>query len=147
MLGRPWLIGLVLLGGLGLLAGAASMGRAFDVSGGAAKAQKAPYVHAVIFYLRGDAPAGEVDALVADCHAMLGSIPSVRELRAGKPAEKTKPDNSKKDYQVGLLVLFDNAQGLDAYLTHPQHLQFVAKHGKYIDREKLSVYDFMDQKN
>jgi hypothetical protein len=106
----------------------------------------APFVHAVIFYLKPDAPSGEADALLADCHAMLSTIPTVRELRAGAPAEKEKADNAKKDYEVGLLVLFDDLKGLETYIDHPQHKEFVAKHGKFIDREKLGVYDFMDHK-
>jgi hypothetical protein len=111
-----------------------------------ASAKAAPLVHAVIFYLHADAPSGEADAIITDCHEMLASIPTVRQLRAGKPAEKEKPDNARKDYQVGLLVLFDDVKGLETYIDHPQHRQFVAKHGKFIEREKLSVYDFLDTK-
>jgi hypothetical protein len=116
-----------------------------DEKAGAEKAP--PLVHTVILYLKKDAPEGEVDALIADAHELLRPIPSVRDLRAGKPAENPKPDNfTKNDYQVGLLVLFDNLAGLDAYLKHPMHLKFVDKHKKYIDFDKLLVYDFVNQK-
>ena len=121
--------------------GLASWGRTAD------KAEKAaPYVHTVIFHLKKDAPEAEADALIADAHEMLRLIPSVRDLRAGKPAEKATPDLAKKDYQVGLLVLFDDADGLEAYLKHPMHLKYVEKHGKHLDRDKLVVYDFVDSR-
>jgi len=133
-----------------ILAGLALWLGTLAVSSSSAKAQisakSPPFAHAVIFYLKADAPSGEADAVIADCHSMLSTIPTVRELRAGKPAEKEKPDNAKKDYQVGLLVMFDDLKGLETYIDHPQHKEFVAKHGKFIDREKLSVYDFADQK-
>ncbi|HMC87975.1 MAG TPA: Dabb family protein [Gemmataceae bacterium] len=106
----------------------------------------APFVHCVIFHLKKDAPAGEADQLIADAHELLRPIPSVRDLRAGKPAVKEKPDNAKTDYQVGLLVLFDDVEGLNTYLNHPRHLQYVERHGKHIDMTKLGVYDFVDQK-
>jgi len=106
----------------------------------------APFVHCVIFHLKKEAPAGEADLLIADAHELLRPIPSVRDLRVGRPAVKDKPDKARTDYQVGLLVLFDDAEGLNTYLNHPRHLQYVEKHGKHIDMTKLGVYDFVDQK-
>ena len=114
--------------------------------GKAAADKTPPFVHCVIFYLNKDAPEGEADAMIADINELLRAIPSVRGLRAGKPAVKEKRDNAKTDFQVGLLVLFDNAEGLDTYIKHPKHVQFVEKHGKYIERNKLGVYDFVEQK-
>ncbi len=105
-----------------------------------------PYVHAVIFHLKKDAPAGEAEALIADAHELLRPIPTVRDLRAGKPAGKAAPDFARKDYDVGLLVLFDDFEGLETYLKHPMHLKYVEKHTKYLDADKLFVYDFVDQK-
>ena len=125
----------------------------FSVRGGAAAEPEKPaagktalFVHCVIFHLKKDAPADEGDLLIADAHDMLTAIPSVRDLRVGKPAVKEKPDKAKTDYQVGLVVLFDDVEGLNIYLNHPRHLKYVEKHGKYIDMEKLGVYDFLDQK-
>jgi hypothetical protein len=108
--------------------------------------KEAPYVHAVIFHLKKDAPEGEVQALITDAHELLRPIPTVRGLRVGRPAEKSSPNFAKKDYQVGLLVLFDDFEGLKTYLDHPRHLKYVEKHGKYLDTDKLLVYDFVDQK-
>jgi hypothetical protein len=111
----------------------------------AAQAGKEPnYVHTVIFNVKKDAPAGKVDDLIADAHKLLAKIPSVRGIRAGKPAEKSTPGLSAKDYHVGLLVLFDDYDGLKAYDEHPLHKEYVQKHLPHI--EKVIVYDFVNEK-
>jgi hypothetical protein len=144
---RKTLIGAALaVCGLVGWAGFTGLARTADQAEKPGASKSAPLVHAVIFHLKQDAPEGEADALIADAHDMLRSIPSVRDLKAGKPAQKPKPDRAKTDYQVGLLVLFDDLEGLDAYIKHPQHLKYVEKHGKFIDFEKIGVYDFIDQK-
>jgi len=80
--------------------------------------------------------------VIADTQKLLAKIPSVREIRAGKPAEKASA-RAAKDYQVGLLVLFDDVDGLHAYTDHPLHKEFVAYHEKNF--EKVVVYDFLAQ--
>ena len=104
------------------------------------------YAHVVVFHVKKDAPKDAVSAAIADCHELLESIPSVRGLKVGRPAEKGTPDVPKQHYDFALLVLVDDFAGLEAYLKHPQHLKFVEKHGKNFDTEKLSVFDFSDQK-
>src|SRR5262245_30068640 len=106
----------------------------------------APYVHCVIFHLKKDAPGGAADGLISDAYDILAKIPTVRGIQAGKPAAKATPDFAKKDYQVGLLVLFDNFEGLETYLKHPLHTQYVEKHLKHVDETKLTVYDFINPK-
>ncbi|GIW83024.1 MAG: hypothetical protein KatS3mg105_4831 [Gemmatales bacterium] len=108
------------------------------------KKSHAPYVHVVVFYVKKDAPKGTIEAVIADAHKLLADIPSVRLLKIGRPAEKSTPEVSVKDYQVGLLCLFDDYAGLKAYLEHPQHLKYVAKHKDHF--EKVLVYDFINQK-
>jgi hypothetical protein len=108
-------------------------------------AQEAPFVHVVIFRVKKDAPEGEVDALIADCKEMLSKIPSVKGLKVGRPAEKGTPEIAKTDYQIGLLVLFADADGLKTYLEHEQHVKFVEKHGKFLIPEKLEVFDFQEK--
>jgi hypothetical protein len=103
-----------------------------------------PYVHVVIFQLKKEAPAGEADALIRDSHAMLAKIPSVRRLWVGRPADKATPV-AQKEYEVGVLVLFDNHEGLKSYLDHSLHVNFLRKHAQFWDEKKLRVYDFMNQ--
>ena len=81
----------------------------------------------------------------ADAHTLLTKIPSVRGLKIGRPAKKFTPNFAKNDYDVGLLVLFDDFAGLKTYLEHPLHLKYVAKHKDKFD--KVLVYDFNNQKN
>lgn len=100
------------------------------------------FVHAVVFYLKKDAPKEEAKELVADTHALLGKIPTVRGIKAGPPSPQSTPKVAVTDYSVGLLVLFDDADGLKTYLDHPLHLKYVDKHMKYV--EKVLVYDFVD---
>jgi hypothetical protein len=106
---------------------------------------KPQYVHAVIFHVKKDAPKDEVDALIRDAHEMLRPIPSVRELRVGRPADTATPGFANKAYQVGLLILFDDAEGLLAYHHHPMHVKYVEKHLPHLEMEKLMVYDFAHQ--
>jgi hypothetical protein len=126
----------------GLALAATILARAADPPGQTAGA-KPPYVHAVIFYLKKDAPKGEVEALIEDTHKLLAKIPTVRNLWVGRPAERATPDYAIKDFQVGLLVLFDDYNGLKAYLDHKLHQEYLDKHGKYWD--KVPVYDFVNQ--
>src|SRR5262249_2315256 len=101
------------------------------------------YVHSVIFYLKKDAPKDEVESLIKDTHKLLAKIPTVRKLWVGRPAEKSTPKYAITDFQVGLLVLFDNFEGLETYLNHDLHKKYLDKHGKYWD--KVPVYDFVNQ--
>ena len=106
----------------------------------------APLVHCVIFRMKKDAPADAVDQVIADCHKMLAKIRSVRSVRAGRPAQTGTDEKLKKPFDVGLLVLCDDAAGLRAYIDDPLHKQFVEKYGKYFDIEQLQVFDFEDAK-
>jgi hypothetical protein len=108
--------------------------------------EKGSYVHVVIFRMKKDAPDDATAQAMHDCHAMLGKITAVRSVKVGKPAEKSTPKLASKDYDFGLLILVDDADGLKAYLEDPLHLEFVKKHGKHFDMEKLQVFDFQDTK-
>jgi hypothetical protein len=106
---------------------------------------KPPLVHAVIFTLKKDAPEGAADSFIQDAHEMLSKIPTVRDLRCGRPVENPKAD-AKKSYDIGLLVLFDDAAGLKTYDGHQLHQDFVKKHLKNVEIKELHVYDFVDVK-
>ena len=108
-------------------------------------AGKSPYVHAVVFHLKKDAPSDAAEMMIKDSHELLAKIPSVRELRVGRPAEKDSADFVKKDYQVGLVIFFDDHAGLMEYVEHPLHKKYVERNIKNIDTDKLAVFDFMNQ--
>ena len=102
-----------------------------------------PYVHSVIFYLKKDAPKDTVEKAIADAHTLLEKVPTVRKLWVGRPAAKSTPQFAKTDYQFGLLVLFDNYDGLQKYLDHPLHTKYVDLYVKQFDM--VHVYDFENQ--
>lgn len=105
----------------------------------------APYAHVVIFRMKKDAPKEAVEKAIVDCHELLAKIPSVRSVRAGRPAAKGTPDVPKMEYDFALLVLVDDAAGLEKYLKDPLHIKFVGKHGPFFDMTKLQVFDFLNQ--
>jgi hypothetical protein len=104
------------------------------------------FVHVVLFTMKKDTPATAIDEVIKDCHDMLAKISAVRTVKAGRPADRATPAVARKNYDLALLVLVDDADGLKAYLEDPKHLAFVKKHGKLFDMEKLRVFDFADQK-
>jgi hypothetical protein len=106
------------------------------------KASQPPFVHSVVFYLKKDTPPAKVEAMISDCHNILGKIPSVKSIWAGKPSAKGS-GNADKDFQVGLMVLFDNDAGLKTYLDHPMHVKLVQTYSPTF--EKVLVYDFENQ--
>jgi hypothetical protein len=75
----------------------------------------------------------------------LGKIKAVRSVKAGRPAKGTEKI-SIKDYDVGLLIVVDDAEGLASYIKDPLHVEFVKKHGKHFEMKKLRVFDFVDVK-
>ncbi|HTU23015.1 MAG TPA: Dabb family protein [Gemmataceae bacterium] len=105
----------------------------------------APYVHFVVFRMKKDAPKDVVEKAITDCHELLAKIPSVRSVRAGRPAAHGTPDVPKMQYDFALLVLVENAEGLQGYLKHPSHLNYVKKYERFFDMEKLQVFDFLNQ--
>src|SRR5262245_16094396 len=107
-------------------------------------AGKAPYIHTVIFYLKKGTPKESISDLISDSHTMLAKIPSVKGVWAGRPAEKSTPKFAATDYDVGLLVLFENYEGLQEYIDHKLHTEFVEKHAKNFER--VTVFDFLNQK-
>jgi hypothetical protein len=109
------------------------------------KKGNAPYAHVVIFRMKEDAPKDAVEKAIADCRELLAKVPSVRSVRAGRPADKGTPDVPKAQYDFALLVLFEDGDGLREYINHPLHLKFVRKHGPNFNMEKLQVFDFLDQ--
>jgi hypothetical protein len=97
------------------------------------------FVHVVFFWLKDTAPEGEADRVVASCRELLGQIPTVRKIEAGRPA-MTPRDVVDNSYDVGLCVLLDDAAGHDVYQVHDLHKQFIARHKDHWKR--VQVYDF-----
>jgi hypothetical protein len=95
-------------------------------------------VHVVILKAKPDTPATAAQAVIDDAVAQLAKIKGVRGLWAGKPATKATPE-ATTDYAVALVLVFDDAAGLRAYLADPAHTKFADKHLK--KWEAPLVYD------
>lgn len=117
------------------------------LAGGKAEGKvKGGYVHVVIFTMKKDTTRTEVDEVIKDCHKMLAKIKTVRSVKVGRPAAEATPKYARKDYDLALLILVDDFASLKSYLDDPLHVEFVKKHEKHFDMEKLKVFDFIDRK-
>ncbi len=135
----------ILLFGMIVLAAGLTVRTAATDEARSDKKGQAPYAHVVVFRMKEDAPKDAVEKAIADCRELLAKVPSVRSVRAGRPAAEGTPDVPKMQYDFALLVLFEDAAGLKAYIDHPLHVKFVQKHGPNFNMEKLQIFDFMDQ--
>jgi hypothetical protein len=98
------------------------------------------YVHCVYFSCKDDTTDAEIDAMVADGEKLLGRIPTVRDVACGRRDPDARRDINVQDYDVGLVVTFDDRAGQDVYQDHELHKQFIANHKAHWAR--VRVYDF-----
>src|SRR5262245_13780577 len=97
------------------------------------------FIHTVYFWLKKNAPPEARDQLVNDCHRLLGRIPTVRRLWAGRPA-MTPRDVVDNSYDVGLCVIVDDVAGHDVYQEHSLRKEFGSRNRDHWSR--VQVYDF-----
>ena len=97
------------------------------------------FTHVVMFWLKPNTPETARASLQTDCTELLGQIPGVKFISAGRPAMTPREvvDNS---YDVGLCVVFETSEQHDVYQTHPIHLEFIARNKAIWDR--VRVVDF-----
>ena len=94
--------------------------------------------HIVIWKYRADVPQAARAEHVARLRALAGVIPEVVSLRVG--FDKLRLPRS---YDTGLVAVFRDRAGLDAYTEHPQHVE-VADLGRSLAEHVASV-DFEDE--
>ncbi|MDP8245487.1 MAG: Dabb family protein [Candidatus Hinthialibacter antarcticus] len=96
------------------------------------------FVHMVFFWLKPEATEEDKKSMINDCMKDLAAIESVNHLWAGKPAGTPREvvDNS---YDLGLIVVYDDQAGHDAYQDDPRHVAFVQKYKPLF--EKIQVFD------
>ncbi len=87
--------------------------------------KKPMQAHNVYFSLNDSSEAAR-EKLVAECHAYLADIPGIVFYAAGTVADLDRPVNDR-NFDVGLHVVFENAEAGRAYQVHPQHNEFVAR--------------------
>ena len=96
-------------------------------------------VHLVFFQLKKGYTAEDLQKL----SALLKSLETVKTtnvVRVGMPTETNDP-RAKKDYQMALLVTFDNLEKLSTYQKDAFHLEVRKKAGPYLEGPPV-VYDF-----
>jgi hypothetical protein len=96
--------------------------------------------HHVFFDL--DDPA-EADALVADCHELLPTIPGVVSCAAGRHLD-TGRASVDDAYDVGLYIGFETEADYPVYIDHPQHVELVDRWRSRF--ESVLVRDFLDER-
>lgn len=92
---------------------------------GACASQPPPISHVVLIDLLDEE---DTPALLADSERLLRSIPSVRSFAAGRHIE-TGRASVLADYDVGLVIAFDDPAGYTAYVDHPKHVELVETWG------------------
>lgn len=99
------------------------------------------YVHCVFFTLKPGTPQSEIDAQVVSGRELLARIPTVRRLETGRRDETMNREVSVTDFDLGLVVLFDNKAGHDVYADHPLHLEYIKRHKPHW--EKIRGFDYL----
>jgi TolA-binding protein len=102
--------------------------------------KEARYVHTVILRLKKGAPDREVKALLEGAPRALGKVAGVRGVWVGKPAAVAS-DKAQTDYQVGLVVLFDDEAAMRRFLNNADQKRFTE--GLKKSWETAAVYDFL----
>ena len=82
--------------------------------------------HCVYFTLKDSSPENR-QALLDDCNTYLRRPDGVVSLHAGLRVEDlTRPVNDG-DFDVSLVVVFDDRAAHDVYQDHPEHLTFIER--------------------
>ena len=100
-------------------------------------------VHLVLFHQREHLSEDTRTQLLADLRHAARTIPSIRRLRIGSRVKHGVPGYEqmvREDYAFVVLVEFDDANGLQAYLQHPAH-QAIAAHFT-ISAQRAVAYDY-----
>ena len=100
--------------------------------------KKAPFVHATILKMK-KMDDEQVKMVTDEAGKTLAKIDGVRGFWIGKPAENGTPELAQKGYQLGIVVLLDDADALQKFLEDPLHKQFTDKMTSQWDRPV--VYD------
>ena len=99
--------------------------------------KKAKHVHAVLLRRKEGTSEDQVKALLESAPRALGKIQGVRGLWVGTPVGG---EAVKKDYDVGLILLFDDGAALRKFLEDPATKKF--HEGLEKSWEKPVAYDF-----
>ncbi|MET1083076.1 MAG: Dabb family protein [Burkholderiales bacterium] len=80
--------------------------------------------HVVLFKPKHELTTAQRQAVIDDLKAAAAGIPTVRSLRVGKRLRHGLPGYEqlmREDFEYLVVIEFDDADGLKAYLAHPKH--------------------------
>ena len=92
-----------------------------------------------VFFELSDPSDENVAALIAGCER-LRAIPEVLDLVAGARHPEMTREVNQTDYHVGLHVLFEDREGLEAYIVHPVHQELLDRFGSGF--ASVRVFDY-----
>ncbi|HAM25662.1 MAG TPA: stress responsive alpha-beta barrel domain-containing protein [Microbacteriaceae bacterium] len=75
----------------------------------------------------------KIERIVSGLQSLVGTVPSIRALSVG-PTVVTGPNH----WDLGLIVDFDDEDGLEAYQVHPEH-QKVGGYIRSVVQEQATV--------
>jgi hypothetical protein len=93
--------------------------------------------HLVLLRFRSTAPAGEIDAAIAQFVGLAKRIPGIRALEHGLDSS---PEGLSRGFTHAFLLSFESAAARDAYLPHPAHQALVERIGPLV--EDVLVIDY-----
>lgn len=85
----------------------------------------------------------EIEAVLAQLGSLKDTIPTIKAFSSGK---NTSPEQLSQGYTHAFIMKFDDAQGRDFYLQHPEHKRIVSeKIAPMIDSlDSVIVIDFTE---
>lgn len=98
------------------------------------------FVHTVFFWMKPGVSDADRQQLLRDCLELLGKVPTVKEIRVGRPAQ-TPRDVVDNSYDVGLTVMLADKAAHDIYQQHPLHLEFIKRNKQ--NWVRVQVYDYI----
>lgn len=97
--------------------------------------------HVVFFWLKNPQSQEDRDRLVEGVRS-LGTIPVVRSVQAGIPAQTETRSAVDHSFGVSEILTFDSLADQLAYQQHPLHLRFIEECSHLWDRH--TVYDIVE---
>ena len=94
--------------------------------------------HIVCFKFKAGTTDAQIKAMEREFAALKGKVDGMVSFEHGK---NNSPEGLNKDFTHCYVATFKNAKARDAYLPHPAHKEFVAKHLKPI-MDDVFVIDF-----
>ncbi|MEM7143921.1 MAG: Dabb family protein [Verrucomicrobiota bacterium] len=112
----------------------------FGVGLGSVMAGDGDYRHVVLFQFKEDATPAAIAGIEQAFVALEDKIDTIEDLEWGT---NVSPEGLNEGFTHCFLVTFEDRAGLDVYIPHPAHKEFVAMLKPHL--EKVLVVDYVAQ--